>query len=153
MTSNSPGKATVRCSFCSTLNKVDLKRAEDGPKCGNCGRPIRMDRPMPITDAEFEKVVAGTDVPVVVDFYADWCGPCKMMAPALDEFAHGQVGKVLVLKLDTDANQATAQRFGIKGIPTLIAFENGSEARRHVGMADANILSTLAGVSGSGTAG
>ncbi len=107
---------------------------------------------MPIADAEFEKVVGGADVPVVVDFYADWCRPCKMMAPALDEFAREQVGKVLVLKLNTDANQATAQRFGIKGIPTLIAFENGSEARRHVGMADANALSILAGVSGSGTA-
>ena len=108
---------------------------------------------MPITDAEFGKVVSTADVPVVVDFYADWCGPCKMMAPALDEFAREQMGRVLVLKLDTEVNQTTAQRFGIKGIPTLIAFENGEEARRHVGMADVSALAALAGVSGSGTAG
>jgi len=111
-----------------------------------------MDRPIPVTDTEFEKVVRGTDIPVVVDFYADWCGPCKMMAPALDEFARDEVGRVLVLKLDTDANQMSAQRFGIKGIPTIIAFERGSETRRHVGMADRAVLSSLAGISGSGTA-
>ena len=152
MTSSDSPKATVRCSFCGTLNRVDLDRAVDGPKCGKCSRPIRMDRPIPVTDTEFEKVVRGTDIPVVVDFYADWCGPCKMMAPALDEFARDEVGRVLVLKLDTDANQSSAQRFGIKGIPTIIAFERGSETRRHVGMADRAVLSSLAGVSGSGTA-
>ena len=111
-----------------------------------------MDRPISVTDSDFEKVVRGTDIPVVVDFYADWCGPCKMMAPALDEFARDEMGKVLVLKLDTDANQLTAQRFGIKGIPTIIAFARGAETRRHVGMADRPVLSALAGVSGSGTA-
>ena len=127
-------KATVRCAFCGTLNKVDLERAAQGPKCGDCGRPIRLDRPLKVTDSDFDQVVEGADVPVVVDFHADWCGPCKMMAPTLDEFAHAQAGEVLVLKLDTDANQRTAQRFGIKGIPTLIAFKDGQEAGRSVGL-------------------
>ena len=139
-------KATVRCAFCGTLNRVDLERAARGPKCGDCGRPIRLDRPLKVTDSDFDQVVEGADVPVVVDFHADWCGPCKMMAPALDEFAHAQAGEVLVLKLDTDANQRTAQRFGIKGIPTLIAFADGAETGRHVGMADAAVLTSLAGV-------
>lgn len=139
-------KATVRCTFCSTLNKVDLDRAGDGPKCGDCGRPIRLDRPLKVTDSDFDRVVQGTEVPVVVDFYADWCGPCKVMAPTLDEFASDHAGEVLVLKLDTDANQTTAQRFGIKGIPTLIAFANGAETGRHVGMADAAVLASLTGV-------
>ena len=139
-------KATVRCAFCSKLNRIDLGRAEDQPKCGDCGRPIRLDRPLKVTDSDFDQVVNGAGVPVVVDFHADWCGPCKMMAPTLDEFANSRVGKVLVLKLDTDANQKTAQRFGIKGIPTLIAFIEGTETARHVGMADEAVLASLAGV-------
>jgi thioredoxin 1 len=78
-----------------------------------------------------------------VDFYADWCGPCRMMAPALDEFARERTGEALVLKLDTDANPASAARFGIRGIPTLIAFRDGKESRRHVGMADRRVLDAL----------
>ncbi len=139
-------KATVRCAFCSKLNRIDLGRAGDQPKCGDCGRPIRLDRPLKVTDSDFDQVVKEAGVPVVVDFYADWCGPCKMMAPALHQFAHSSVGKVLVLKLDTEANQVTAQRFGLKGIRTLIAFSEGTETGRHVGMADEAALASLAGV-------
>lgn len=146
MNARTTRKATVRCVFCGTLNRIDLERAADGPKCGDCGRPIRLDRPLKVSDSDFDQVIKGADVPVVVDFYADWCGPCKMMAPTLDEFAHTQVGEVLVLKLDTEANQTTAQRFGIKGIPTVIAFANGAETGRHVGMADEAVLASLAGV-------
>lgn len=139
-------KATVRCAFCGALNKIDLDRAGDGPKCGDCARPIRLDRPLQVTDSEFDRLVQETDVPVLVDFYADWCGPCKMMAPTLDGFAHSHVGDVLVLKLNTDANQMTAQRFGIRGIPTVIAFAKGAETGRHVGMADEAVLASLAGI-------
>jgi thioredoxin 2 len=123
----------VNCVFCATANRVDLDRLSEGPKCGECGRPIRLDRPLPVTDATFDKVINGSSVPVAVDFYADWCGPCKVMAPILDEFARQHTGEVLVLKLDTEANPATPARFGIRGIPTLIVFEHGREARRQVG--------------------
>jgi len=126
-------KATVRCVFCETLNRVDLGRLDAQPRCGSCGRPILLDRPIPVTDAAFERMVEGTDVPVVVDFYADWCGPCKMMAPVFDEFARDTRGRVLVAKLDTDRNQATAQRYGVRGIPTLIVFRRGKEVARQVG--------------------
>ena len=142
----------VMCVFCSTANRVDLNRLADGPRCGSCGRPIRLDRPLPVTDAAFEKVIAGSSVPVVVDFYADWCGPCKVMAPLLDDFAKVHTGDALVLKLDTDAHPATAARFGIKGIPTLIVFEQGREARRHVGVIQAAELEKLVpGVAGTRT--
>ena len=135
--------AVARCVFCGKLNRIDLARLPDGPKCAECHRPIRLDRPVKVTDADFDTVIGGTDAPVVVDFYADWCGPCRMMAPTLDEFAHDRTGEVLVLKLDTEANRATAARFGIRGIPTIIAFRAGKESRRHVGLADRRVLDAL----------
>jgi len=142
-TANTRRPVTVGCAFCGVLNRVDLERLAAGPKCGECGRPIRLDRPVKVTDAYFEKVIAGASVPVVLDCYADWCGPCRVMAPALDEFAHGNTGRVLVLKLDTDANQLTAQRLGIRSIPTLIGFRDGKEVRRHIGLADRRVLDGL----------
>jgi thioredoxin 2 len=142
-TTNTRRPVTVRCAFCGVLNRVDLTRLDAGPKCGDCGRPIRLDRPVKVTDADFDRVIAGASVPVVVDCYADWCGPCRAMAPTLDDFAHSNTGHVLVLKLDTDANPATAQRLGIKGIPTLIGFRDGNEVRRHVGLADRRVLDAL----------
>ena len=136
-------KATVRCVFCDTLNRVDLERLENQPKCGNCGRPILLDRPLPVTDAAFERVITDTEVPVVVDFYADWCGPCKKMAPVFDDFARERQGQVLVAKLDTDRNQATAQRFNVRGIPTLIVFKKGKEVARQVGAVPRAMLDQL----------
>jgi thioredoxin 2 len=126
-------KATVACPFCDTLNRVDLTRLVQHPKCGNCGKPILLDRPIAVSDATFDRVTTDTTVPVVVDFYADWCGPCKIMAPLLDDVAHRRAGELLVVKLDTDRNPATGQRFGIRGIPTLIAFRQGKEVGRRVG--------------------
>jgi len=131
--STSTPKATVACPFCETLNRVDLARIEEHPKCGKCGKPILLDRPIAISDASFERVTTDTTVPVVVDFYADWCGPCKIMAPLLDDVAHRRAGSLLVVKLDTDRNPVTGQRFGIRGIPTLIAFRDGKEVARRVG--------------------
>jgi len=125
--------ATVACPFCETLNRVDLARIEQHPQCGKCGKPILLDRPIAISDATFHKVTTDTTVPVVVDFYADWCGPCKIMAPQLDDVARRRAGELLVVKLDTDRNPATGQRFGIRGIPTLIAFRGGKEVARRVG--------------------
>src|SRR5213596_1627148 len=126
-------QATVACPFCQTLNRVYLTRLEQHPKCGNCRRPILLDRPIAVSDATFDRVTADTTVPVVVDFYADWCGPCKMMAPLLDDVAHRRAGELLIVKLDTDKNPLTGQRFGIRGIPTLIAFRDGKEVARRVG--------------------
>ena len=145
MTATNPGtrKATVRCALCGTLNRVDLARIDQHPTCGSCKRPMLLDRPMAMTDGDFDRIVEGSDVPVVVDFYADWCGPCKMMAPVFDEFAREHRGQALVAKLDTDANQATSQRFGVRGIPTLIVFRGGKEVARQVGAVPKAMLEQL----------
>lgn len=139
------GRAVVACTFCGTANRVDLARAADRPKCGECGRPILLDRPVPATDASLDRTVAETDVPVLVDFYADWCGPCKIMAPRLDELARERMGRVLVAKLDTDRNPTMAARYGIRGIPTLIVFRGGKEVAREVGVVPKTRLEELAG--------
>lgn len=131
------------CPFCLTLNRVDLARAAQGPKCGECGKPILLDRPVRVTDESMERVVAGSEVPVVVDFYADWCQPCKMMAPMLDQLAHDMQGELLVAKLDTDANPTMAVKYGIRGIPTLIVFRDGEEWRRQTGVVPPDRLAEL----------
>lgn len=128
-----PGSLTVPCSACRKWNRIDASRAGAGPKCGACGAPIALDEPMHLDDATFDRVIASTTVPVLVDFYADWCGPCKMMAPAVDELARTSAGVALIAKLDTEAAPRTAERFRIRGIPTVIVFHNGSEATRKSG--------------------
>ncbi|MBS1186308.1 MAG: trxA [Burkholderiaceae bacterium] len=86
-----------------------------------------------ISDASFEADVLKSDRPVLVDFWAEWCGPCKMIAPTLEEIAKEYGGKILVAKLDVDSNQAMAAKFGVRGIPTLILFKNGVPAAQKVG--------------------
>ena len=126
-------KVTLRCQFCDTWNRIDAARAGDKPKCGKCGKPMLLDRPVKLTDETFTRTLQESEVPVLVDFYADWCGPCKMMAPFVDELAAQYQGKALIAKLDTDHAQRAAQPFGIRGIPTTIVFKGGKEVGRRVG--------------------
>lgn len=126
--------ATLPCGACGRWNRIAARRMTDGPKCGVCGAPLDLAHPVMLSDATFDRVIGETTLPVLVDFYADWCGPCRMMAPAVEELAHTAVGHAVVAKLDTDASQKVAARYQIRGIPTVIVFRNGREARRQSGV-------------------
>lgn len=129
----SAGSVTVPCPACHKWNRVDGARVSAGPKCGACGSPIPLHRPLHLDDATFDRVIASATLPVLVDFYADWCGPCKMMAPAVDELARTSAGVALVAKLDTEAATRTAERFRIRGLPTVVVFRDGKEFARKAG--------------------
>lgn len=126
-------KLTVRCQFCNTWNRIDASKVTDGPKCGKCAKPILLERPILLDDETFTRTINESDVPVAVDFYADWCGPCRMMAPAVDALASQLQGKALVGKLNTDHSARTASGFNIRGIPTTIVFRAGKEVARQSG--------------------
>lgn len=126
-------RLTLHCTSCGKWNRIHADKAANGPKCGSCGTALALDHPVTLDDATFDRVIAETEVPILVDFYADWCGPCKMMAPAVETLARETVGRALVAKLDTDAAQRTAARFQIRGIPTSIVFKNGREVKRQTG--------------------
>ena len=132
-TSETRATVTVRCPFCTTLNRIDLARAADRPKCGSCQKPMLLDRPVHVDEPDFATTVLGSAAPVLVDFYADWCAPCKMVAPLVDELAREHAGKVLVAKVDTDRAQQVSVQYKIRGIPTLILFKDGKPASTQVG--------------------
>jgi len=102
-----------------------------------------LDRPLHLDDDTFARTIAETEVPVLVDFYADWCGPCKMMAPHIDALAREKQGVALITKLDTDRAQRTAGGFNIRGIPTTIVFKNGKEVARQTGAVPKQALEAL----------
>ncbi|MDB4885684.1 MAG: thioredoxin [Gemmatimonadetes bacterium] len=139
------GSLTVPCPSCHKWNRIDAARATAGPKCGACGAAIPLDQPMHLDDTSFDRVIAASTLPVMVDFYADWCGPCKMMAPAVDQLARASAGTALVAKLDTEAAPRTAQRFNIRGIPTVIVFRGGREAKRQSGAMPFGALRAMLG--------
>ena len=145
-TSETRAAVTLRCSFCLTLNLVDLTSAADSPKCGECKRPMLLDRPVKVEEEDFEQTVLQAATPVLVDFFADWCVPCKMVVPLVDELAREHVGRLLVAKVDTDRAQQLSLDLHIRGIPTLIMFMDGQEVGRSVGFEPERLRSLVSGV-------
>jgi len=124
---------TLGCPHCHAVNRVNRARLSDGPTCGKCKRPLFTGEPVALTAANFRALVERSELPVVVDFWAGWCGPCKMMAPIFAEAARELEPRMRFAKLDTEAEQALAGRFGIRSIPTLIVFKGGREVARQAG--------------------
>jgi thioredoxin 2 len=131
----------IACPNCNAINRVPAGRLANGPKCGQCHAPLFDAKPHAVSDTNFQSTVQNTDVPVIVDCWAEWCGPCKMFAPVFEQAAKTLEPGFRLLKLDTDANPQTAARFNIRSIPTLIALRNGREIGRTSGaMSLANFL-------------
>jgi thioredoxin 2 len=133
----SPDTRLIRCAVCGADNRVPWAKVAQGlaPICGRCKTPLPVDsKPITVTDATFSADVERSPLPVLLDMWAPWCGPCRMIAPMVEELAREMSGRVRVAKLNVDENPATAARFGVQSIPTLLVLQQGREVDRIVGV-------------------
>ena len=135
----------VACSSCQTMNRLKYGALERATNCGKCQSPLPFpSEPIELTGTQlFDAVITTASVPVVVDFWAEWCGPCHMMAPEIAKVAQRTAGRALVLKVDTDANAELSQRYQIRSIPTIAIFQDGREATRAAGVQPAANIEQL----------
>ncbi len=131
----------VVCSYCNAVNRIPAARMVEQPKCGQCHKVLFGGHPVDLTASHFQKQVARSDIPLLVDFWAPWCGPCKTMAPAFEQAAVQLEPQVRLVKVNTEAEQALATQYSIRSIPTLALFKNGREVARLPGaMGSAEIV-------------
>ena len=135
----------VACPHCHTKNRVPRSRAAEGPVCGQCGKALLTGAPVELGDRDFDAVVGASELPVLVDFWAPWCGPCRAMAPAFAQAAERLQGKALLVKVNSDDNPGLSARFGIRSIPTLVRLQQGRETHRQSGAVPAQTIVAMAG--------
>lgn len=138
----------LACASCSQMNRVPAARANDNAKCAACKASLLpLARPVALAGvADFDELVRDAPAPVLVDFWAAWCGPCRMVAPELEKLATSRSTRLIVAKVDTEAVPALAARFGIRSIPTLVLFRGGKEAARISGAMSAGAMASQLGV-------
>ncbi|MFT3713629.1 MAG: thioredoxin [Archangium sp.] len=133
-----------RCASCGAFNRVADQRA-GVPTCGRCKKDLDVSgAPQEVDAAQFERVVSGSPLPVLVDFWAPWCQPCRIAAPILDNVGRELAGKAVVIKVNSDQHPQPSARLGIRGIPTFIVFRDGAERARQAGLASAEQLRSWA---------
>ena len=134
----------VVCSSCLTTNRIPEHKLADGGVCGKCGKPLFSKKPVELTSANFNKIIANNELPVMVDFWAPWCGPCKMMAPVFEQAAQQLEPNMLLAKLNTQNEQSIAARYGIRSIPTIAIFKGGRVVAQQAGAMDMGSLTRWA---------
>jgi thioredoxin 2 len=142
---NGSVNTNVACPHCGAVNRIPAARLGDDPVCGRCGQALLDGQPVELSDANFDQVVERSDLPVVVDFWAPWCGPCRQMAPQFEQAAGTLKGRALLVKVNSDDNPRTASRFGIRSIPTLVKLQHGREVARVAGARPAGQIVQFAG--------
>lgn len=143
-----PDSTILACDSCGTKNRVPLSRIQEKPICGKCGAGLPMEslgRVTSVTDTSFEKEVMGSNLPVLVDCWAPWCGPCRGIAPILEDLALAYAGRVRIVKLNLDENPGIGSRFAITSVPTLILVKNGQIVDTLVGALPKEAIETAIG--------